>query len=205
MAANKAPAAAGERQSRPRDREVIDIAADVFARQGYARSTVQDVADALGILKGSVYYYIDTKEDLLFRLLLEVHEDVDRIRADVTAIDGLDPLERLTEYVRVQTAYNLRNVVKISVYYNDIDQLTPERHKEMLARRKRHEDFVVDLIQAGQKKKLIDRSRDARLLSYFVFSTIVWPYQWYRPRGQFKADAIVAACVDYVTHGLSPR
>ena len=66
------------------------------------------MADALGILKGSIYYYIESKEDLLFRLLMEVHAEVDEILEEIAARDGLDPLERLEAYVRAQTSYNLR-------------------------------------------------------------------------------------------------
>lgn len=77
-----------QRAPRKRDREVVDAAARVFYRKGYADATVQDVADELGILKGSLYHYIDTKEDLLYRLFEEVHADVEQIREEVAAADA---------------------------------------------------------------------------------------------------------------------
>jgi AcrR family transcriptional regulator len=57
-----------------RRREIIEAAAEIFHRKGYSETSVQDIAEAVGILKGSLYYYIDSKEDLLFQMLLEVHE-----------------------------------------------------------------------------------------------------------------------------------
>ena len=191
---------------RPRDQEVLDAAAEVFARQGYAASTVQDVADALGILKGSIYYYIKTKEDLLFRLLVEVHEMVDAILQEVADNPELTPLERLEAYVRTQTAHNLRNLVKTSIYYNDLDQLSDARRSEILSRRKVHEDFVVNAILDAQRDGSIDPKRDARLMAYSVFATIIWPYRWYRPRGRTKSDDVVEACVQFVMQAVSdPR
>ncbi len=56
--------------------------------RGYADASVQDIADELGILKGSLYHYIDTKEDLLFRLLSETHDDVHGILDEVAGEDG---------------------------------------------------------------------------------------------------------------------
>ena len=56
---------------RRREREVLDVAARLFHERGYADTSVQDIADELGILKGSLYHYIEVKEDLLFRLLGE--------------------------------------------------------------------------------------------------------------------------------------
>jgi AcrR family transcriptional regulator len=190
---------------RARDREVLDTAAEVFARSGYAGSTVQDVADALGILKGSLYYYIKTKEDLLFRLLEEIHVDGVQMLQDVQAREGLNAIERLQEYVRMQTRYNLRNLVKISVYYNDIDQLGEERRREIIRRRKDHEDYVAGLIKAAQDEGHVSRDREARLLANSVFAVVIWPYRWFRPRGRFKADEVVESCVEFVTLALTGR
>ena len=110
-----------------RDREVLDAAAKVFYERGYAAASVQHVAEELGILKGSLYHYIKTKEDLLFRLLQETHDDVDRILAEVEAVEGLSPLERLHLYVQRQVEYNIDALERVSVYYHDVDQLSEER------------------------------------------------------------------------------
>src|ERR1044072_692841 len=104
-ARNAAPAAAGRGRGatkKERDDEVLDAAARVFARRGYADASVQDVADELGILKGSLYHYIKMKEDLLFWLLEAVHADVEVILEDVSQAEGLGPLERIELYVRRQ-------------------------------------------------------------------------------------------------------
>jgi AcrR family transcriptional regulator len=190
---------------RVRDAEVLRTAAEVFARRGYAAATVQDVADEMGMLKGSIYYYIESKEELLFRVLGAVHDDVDALLRDVAALPDLDPLERLCEYVRRHVTYNLRNLVKISVYHGDIDQLSDARRREILRRRKQHEDFVVGLVSDGQRQGLIDGEHDARLLAHNVSATIIWPHRWFRPRGRIRAEAVVDGCVAFVNGGLSAR
>ena len=80
---------------RRRDQEVLAAAAKVFHEHGYAEATVQDVAHRAGILKGSLYHYIDTKEDLLFRLLMEIHDGGYTILEEVSAASGLGPLARV--------------------------------------------------------------------------------------------------------------
>jgi AcrR family transcriptional regulator len=187
-----------------RDREVLDTAAAVFARQGYAAATVQQVADELGILKGSIYYYIKTKEDLLFRLMREVHEELDALLAEIKATEGISAIERLEHYVRAQETYNLGNLTKISVYYDNLDQLSDANRNEILARRRAHETFVVDLILDGQREGTIDDQRDARLIAFSVFATVIWPYRWYRPRGRVKAADVIESCVDFVMRGVTP-
>jgi AcrR family transcriptional regulator len=201
--ARKQGGLAGDGPARPRDAEVLKAAALVFSRRGYAAATVQDVADELGILKGSIYYYIKTKEDLLFRLLNNVHDEVDAILEQVVAIEGLDPLDRLCEYVRRQMTYNLRNLVQIAVYYNDLDHLSDARRAEILRRRKLHEDLVTNLIREAQKQGLIDEARDARLLAFNVFATLISPYRWFKSRGRLKLDDVVEGCVAFVRGGLT--
>ena len=106
---------------------MLDAAARVFARRGYADASVQDVADELGILKGSLYHYIKMKEDLLFWLLEEVHGDVEVILEEVAKAEGLAPLERIELYVKRQVLYNLDNLERISIYYHDVESLSEER------------------------------------------------------------------------------
>jgi AcrR family transcriptional regulator len=185
-----------------RDREVLEVAARVFSEKGYADASVQDVADELGILKGSVYHYIDSKEDLLYRLLEEVHEDVERILEDVANRENLDSLERLSAYIREQVDYNARNVAKIAIYYNDAQHLGGERRLQIYRRRSAHERFVRKLIEEAQKSGQAEAARDAKALMNCVFGMMIWVYQWYRPGGAIKPDELSRICADFALHGV---
>src|SRR4051812_48849038 len=68
-----------------REQEILDAAVDIFHANGYSATSVDDVAAAVGILKGSLYYYMDSKEDLLRRIVEEVHEDVEEIMTEALA------------------------------------------------------------------------------------------------------------------------
>jgi AcrR family transcriptional regulator len=187
---------------RRRDEEVLQAAVKVFYERGYSDATVQDVADELGILKGSLYHYINSKEDLLLRLLDEVHEDVERILTEVSAREGLDPLERLALYVRRQVLYNLDNLQRIAIYYHDMERLSDEHRQGVVNRRKAHERFVTGLIKEAQQAGLADPSLDAKLVSNCVFATIIWTYRWYRPGGRSSRDTIAKLCSSFVLGGV---
>jgi AcrR family transcriptional regulator len=184
-----------------RDREVLDAAAKVFYERGYAAASVENVAKELGILKGSLYHYIKTKEDLLFQLLQETHDDVDRILAEVEAVEGLSPLERLHLYVRRQVQYNIDALERVSVYYHDVDQLSEQRRKEVFARRRVHDRFVAQLIADAQAAGEADPDQDPKLLSPNIFATMIWVYRWYRP-GRYRRDQVAQACADFALRGV---
>lgn len=189
-------------RERKRQREVLDAAAQLFHDSGYSSTTVQDVADALGILKGSLYYYIDTKEDLLFQLLDQVHDEVDQMLEEVKAIPDLAPLIRLETYIRRQVEYNLKNMVRVTVYYHDVDRLSNERRQQILQRDKAHNHFVRSLIRQAQSDGQADASLDANVLCNCVYATIIWTYRWYR-KGQFNPEVVSAQCAAYAIGGIT--
>jgi AcrR family transcriptional regulator len=198
----EAKAGQGTPPPKRRDREVVDAAASVFYRKGYADASVQDVADEVGILKGSLYHYIDSKEDLLFRLLEEVHMEVQEILEEVAADADADALDQLLAYTRRQVEYNAENLPKISVYYHDVDRLSESRRSEIFSKRRVHEQFVADLIKRAQQDGTISDLADARLLGNCVFATIIWVYKWYRPQGQLSPKSLGELCASFVLRGI---
>ena len=195
------PAAARLSRRRNRERDVVEAALRVFYEKGYSQATMQDIADSLGMLKGSIYHYIDSKEDLLYRVLALTHDDVDAILADTAALDGISPWEQLRTYVRRIAAYSARNLAWITVYYNDLDRLSHARYVELLARRRAHERFVADTIQRATATDSTDPGRDATLLTNFAFGALLWIYRWYRPGGKVDVETLADACADFVVRG----
>jgi TetR/AcrR family transcriptional regulator, cholesterol catabolism regulator len=185
-----------------RRQEVLDAATRVLAKRGYANASVKDVADELGILTGSLYHYIRTKEDLLFWVLEETHRAVEQILRDVTEIEGLDPLERLALYTRRQILYNLENRDRVSIYYQDMESLSADRVEEILGHRRAHERSIVGMIREAQSRELADRSTDPGILANCLFATIIWPYRWSMPKRRSTREAIAWQCARFALSGV---
>lgn len=194
---------ASERVPRKRAEEVTEAALRVFSRKGYAGSSVDDIANELGILKGSLYYYIDSKEDLLFQVCNRVHQDVSAILREELGREGLSPLERLANYIRRQTIYNAEHVISIAVYYRDLDQLSPKRFREIRKRQREHVGMLVDLIEAAKDQTGVSADIDAGIVARTILSTVVWLYTWYDPKGEATPEEIAEFNVQYALRGLS--
>jgi AcrR family transcriptional regulator len=201
-AADARRGSADSARRRPRrEDEVLEAAVRVFSERGYSESTVQDVADELGILKGSLYHYIKTKEDLLFRLFETVHQDVQAILEEVAAED-VPPLRKLELYIQRQVTFNVNNLERISVYYHDMDRLTGDRLEFVLARRREHRRFVVGLIEAAQADGSASKDLDARLAANCVFGVIIWTYRWFQPGRGVSKQRAADACVAFALNGV---
>jgi AcrR family transcriptional regulator len=201
-AGKREPSRRGGNGPRRRDQEVLAAAVKVFHTRGYADASVQDIADELGILKGSLYHYIDSKEDLLFRLLDETHSEVEAILEEVAALPGLRPLDRLQEYVRRQVEYTTRNLPKMAIYYHDVDQLSEQRHRELLRKRRVHEQFVTGVIEAAQADGDAAADLDPRMLTNLLFGSMIWIYRWYNAGGKLRPPELAEACSAFVLRGV---
>jgi AcrR family transcriptional regulator len=199
MRGNNAGDGAGPRK---RQREIIDAAAEIFYKKGYSETSVQDVADAVGILKGSLYYYIDSKEDLLYQALLEVHEDAKAVVTETAALD-LPPLDRLRIYIQRHVEYNASNLAKIAVYYHDFGLLTPDREKAIVGQRKFYESFVQSLIKEAQERGEVEPSVDPLLISYAIFGVVNWLYTWYAPTGSATPEYLGRLYAEIIVSGIT--
>jgi AcrR family transcriptional regulator len=199
-----APSSLGRRMggSQRRREEVLQAAQKVFYERGYADATIQDVADELGILKGSLYHYIRTKEDLLVDLFEELHIGIEQVVAEVARAPGLDPLERLELYVRRHVLFNLDHLEPIAIYYTDLKRVSPVRRDGFVDRRRTYERFVTSLICDAQDAGLADQSLDPEVVSNCVFATIIWTYRWYRRDGRASAASIAEQCSEFVLGGV---
>lgn len=190
------------RQRRNRSQDVLEAAVRVFHKKGYASSSIQDIADEVGVLKGSLYHYIDSKEDLLFRLLEGIHDDGESILVEVESTAGLGPLERVELYVRRHIEFNIRHLTRVAVYHNDYERLSPTRRERVIARRRQHERFLTRLIRAAQAAGEADPTLDAAIVGSFIHGAVIWPYRWFRADGKFDPEELVEACTEFVIHGV---
>jgi len=185
-----------------REQEITDFAVEVFHSKGYAAASVDDVANAVGILKGSLYYYIDTKEDLLMRIVEQVHEEVEALLLDAIGDDSILALERLSDYITRQIEYNARNLDRVRVYYHDFDQLQGDNLARMKKLRRRDERRVQDLISEAKKAGELPAKLDERLATKTLFASVLWMYTWFRPGGDISAKRYGTFCANFVLNGL---
>src|SRR4051794_27573670 len=188
---------------RRRERQIYLAAVETFHRKGFSDTSVEDIAEAVGILKGSLYHYINSKEDLLFGILREVHEEVDELLAAARERTDLPPLGRLFDYVHRQETYNAENVEKIAVYYRDLNRLGDARLAEITELRHVHERYVRDLIHEAQLDGEIDPGLEEPLIATQVFASMGWLYTWYRRGGPIPAQQLADFTVEFLRRALT--
>jgi AcrR family transcriptional regulator len=187
---------------RKRQAEVIAAAAKVFHAKGYDGTTIQDIADELGILKGSVYYYITSKEDVLYEVLQEVHAAGLAALKAAAEIEG-DPLVKVRSVVSTLSAFNAEHRVRMSILLRELHVLEPKRRKAIVAERDQYEQFLRELIEEAQKAGLANEGIDPKIATLAIMGMVNTIHQWYRPSGGLKPASIGAQYADFAVGAIT--
>jgi len=193
------------RRSRPprrRRQEILEAAAGVFHEKGYKATSIQDIADAVGILKGSLYYYITSKEDLLFEILQDVHQQGLQNLERIDATPGT-PLQKIRAFVTVHVTHNAENLVKMAVFFHDFRSLSPERREIIVAERDLYDKHLRSLLAAGQRDGSVCPDLDPKLTSIEILGMMNWIYHWYRPNGDLSVSTLAGSMADFVVAGIA--
>jgi len=184
-----------------RAQQILEVAERLFHRQGYAQTSMEDIARDTGLLKGSLYYYVNSKEDLLYRVVDDVHE-VARAQLDqAKGREDLPPLGRLLLFVESQVDYNAHHVTRVAVYHHEWHRLEGERKKEVRDKRRAYDAALIDLIEQARSAGEITQALDTKLAAMSVLAVICWPYTWYRS-GTIAPANLAAFCADFVRGAL---
>ena len=193
-------ARAGTRRRRD---EVLRVAAELFAEKGFAGTSTNDIADALGIKGGSVYYYIDSKEGLLFELMEDIYGILLASLEEILSSDA-PPLEKLRRLVDLHVTGMAEHRHRGALILNEARSLSPE-HQEVVGRYAAvYEDGLAGVIAEGQRAGLIDPSADPKLATKALLGAGNWINRWYREGGTWSPGDVSAQFARIFLFGLAP-
>ena len=183
-----------DRYDRRQQRVVLE-AAKVFAERGYDQTSIQDLADAIGLAAGGLYHYIGSKERLLISICDQLMEPL--LEGALALVeDDAPPAERLRALVRLWVAHVVEHRDHMLVFQQ-------ERHviergaqwRGVRNSRKRFERLVDDVlarVEASGEAAFADR----RLAVSALLGMVNHTAQWYRPRGRLSPREIADGYVD---------
>lgn len=201
-AAASGGARSGKQERRNRDQNVMEAAIAVMSERGYAATSVQEIADRVGVLKGSLYHYFSSKEELLFRVLSESHAQSDKIAEEVRALE-LEPLEELSEFLRRECLWFLTHIDRANIYFTETKQLTGDRYRETQRMGKHFVQQLQDMIVAAKESGQVTSPMDVTLLTDYVLGSLnsvrAWPT---RSGKKFSREQMADAFVDLTRQAL---
>ncbi|HEX4148211.1 MAG TPA: TetR/AcrR family transcriptional regulator [Pirellulales bacterium] len=169
--------------------EIYTKAAHIFHERGYDATSMNDLADALNITKAGLYYYIESKEDLLFQIMSYALDWLEREVIE-PARSITDPHQRLLTIIRLHGAALVNNSRALPVLTDEVAALSPKHRREINARKHRYLELVRDTLEAlRQQGKL--RDIDSTVAAFSLFGMLLWLPRWFKPAGARSASEVL--------------
>ena len=162
-----------------RRNELTREAARLFAQKGYHGTSIGEIAEALGVQKGSLYAHIQSKQDLLYETMVE------GARAFHAGLDAIPEELPATEKIRLALRSHLRVVADqldvATVFVQEWRYLEGKRRDEIVAERRRYEERIRALFREGRELGELRSDLDDATAALLALSAANWAYTWLQP------------------------
>ena len=181
-----------------RRNDLTRIAARLFAERGYHGTSTADLAEAMGVQKGSLYAHIESKADLLWEVARE------GAAAFHAALDAVPEEGPAVERIRAALRGHLRVVAEqldiATVFTREWRYLEGERREAFVAERRRYEERVRALFREGRERGDLRTDLDDATATQLALSAVNWAYTWLRPG--VETDALADRFTDLLVEGM---
>jgi len=199
--------AARRRPKRPRNADpeastrvdILKSAAKAFRRLGYHGATVEEIATALHMKKGNLYYYFKNKEEILFAChqysldrLMQLLDDIEH-----SSMPPEDKLRRLVSAF----VHTILDELHGTALFLDLEALTPAHLKAVIVRRDRFDHGIRQVLEEGMASGRFAKS-DPKLLTFAVMGAVNWIPHWFDPDGPATSQEIADRFADFFINGL---
>jgi AcrR family transcriptional regulator len=182
-----------------REESLLQAAAACFGEQGYRATTLETVAERLGISRVTLYRYCPSKEELLIRVFERSIAIFQRGLRQICAQD-VPPEEKMRQIIRHQVRLMADHRNFLSVFFSEEGHLPTEMAQRARAERREYDALIEEVIREG-----IEVGRLAplppKLLSFALLGMCNWLYQWYQPDGPLAADEVARIFITLVEQG----
>jgi TetR/AcrR family transcriptional regulator, cholesterol catabolism regulator len=178
---------------------ILRTSAAIFAEKGYHQASIRDIARATGVSLSGLYYYFNSKEELLF--LIQDHAfgtlqaGLDRLLAGEQ-----EPQRRLRLLMENHLRYFIANTSEMKVLSHESESLTGDFRNRVNAKKKRLTETAMDILRDLRP----DGDIDLRVATFALFGMMNWLYNWHRPDRDVPVERLVDDLHRIFTEGYLP-
>ena len=185
-----------------RREELLQIAAGLFAEKGFKNTTVRDIADAAGILSGSLYHHFDSKESMVDEILSTFQDELFG-RYDAILLSDAAPRAKLEQAVQVSFEAIDRHRDEVAIFQNEAAYLgTFERFAYLADRNAESRAVWITLLDDAARAKVLRPELDVELTYRFIRDTVWVAVRWYRPGRKLSITDIADQYLTILLEGI---
>lgn len=186
-----------------RRNQIHRVACKLFRDKGFHGTSIRDIAEEVGLLGGSLYNHITSKDDLLWEI---VDAAAERFFSALRPIvdSGLGTLQKLRSAMIAHVGVIAEDLDAAAVFTVEWRHLSPERRAAFTGRRNDYEQMFRRLVRAAIHDRLLS-VQDETTATLFIFSTLNHMFTWFKTDGPLTAEDVGRVMSDYILDGLKRR
>jgi AcrR family transcriptional regulator len=198
-------APAKPRKSDLRREAILASSIDLFDRKGYANTSLDDVAQAVGIKREALYYYYRSRSEILLAIIgPQTSGLVDGLRQIMA--EQMPPADKLRAAIRNHLQRFDRHCLEMTISLRDgIMASTPEVREAMQKVWKEYEQMWTRLVDDGQADGSFVKIGKPKMVAFAILGMCNWLSRWYSPRKDTTIDELIDVYHGMITRGLLPR
>jgi AcrR family transcriptional regulator len=180
--------------------DIYTKAAEIFHEQGFDATSMSNIAAAVELTKAGLYYYIESKEDLLYAIINMAMEWLEH-KVIEPSRQFADPEARLRSIIACHGKLLTEGNKAITLLTDEIEGLKPKHRRQILDRKRVYFDFVRDTLEELRAAGKL-RDVNSTVATFSLFGTLLWLPRWFRPEGRLSGPQVVEEIADIVIGGL---
>jgi len=176
------------------EEKILKKSVDLFYKYGFVKASIRDIVKAVGISNSTVYLYFKNKDEILFRIILDVGADLlKELQMVIEQHD--DPVECLREMISKQIWFSMQVYKKMKIYLEEQYQLRPHLRKKALKQHRQIYDLYYGKICEIEEKGLLYKA-DKTVITFAIFAVMNWVYRWFKPGGRLSIEEVAESTID---------
>jgi TetR/AcrR family transcriptional regulator, cholesterol catabolism regulator len=181
--------------------DIVSAAAKVFRTKGYHAATVRDIAEEVGILKGSLYHHFESKEALLYLVVKVPIAQMYQAIAEIAAADG-PAADKLSRAITAHLEAFDRHYPHLFVYLREREAVKRRFREKIGFSPKDYERCWQQILREGVESGEFRSDLDIQVASYGILGMLNWLYKWYDPKGRLTVRQVAGQFTALALAGL---
>jgi AcrR family transcriptional regulator len=182
--------------------KITEQAIRLFEKKGFSETSIQDIVDALGVTKGTFYYYFSSKEELLMDIHLRYIDDILSLQEKILEDEQKSCKEKLFDIVFILISNIKSKGASAKIFFREMRNLNEERLSKIIPKRDKFRFNLEKVVTDGIKKGEFRSDIDASIVTFGILGIANWSYNWFNPSGSRSEQEVSEIFIEMILKGI---
>lgn len=181
--------------------DIVEKSIKLFNEKSYSATSVQDIADALGVTKAALYYYVSSKEEILYEIFNQTMTTAEK-RMEKLMQEEKPVEEQIRAIIFNHIMAVFDEAPNIAIFFTEKHHLAPANLDSITQRIRKYNGMIAKVFRQGVQEGVLNKNIDIVPTVYALLGMCNWLYHWYDPQGRLKPKELAECYADLLLNGI---